>query len=68
MNESKVEFIFGHDCNVSTAYTTHADYRALEERLAEASAREDFLADVVVHKTEELASIKARVGDDKQDP
>jgi hypothetical protein len=31
MNESKVEVIFGHDCNVSTAYTTHADYRALEE-------------------------------------
>jgi hypothetical protein len=31
MNESKVGIIFGHDCNVSTAYTTHADYRALEE-------------------------------------
>lgn len=63
MNESKVEVIFGHDCNVSTAYTTHADYRALEDENRSLRASFDEAHDLWVKATKELASIKARVGE-----
>jgi len=63
MNDTKVEVIFGHDCNVSTAFVTHADYRALEEERARFERLADANYRMYQSSQEELASLRARVGE-----